>query len=222
MPQGRKLERGLIILYDDRDIIVADKPAGLLSIASGTEKEKTAYWILSEYLRKKGEKRRPAVVHRLDRDTSGLMIFAKSDEIKRRLMSCWDETVILRRYVALVEGIMKEDEGVIDEPLGEDRGGRMVVTKDGIRALTRWKLLRRGKNFSLLELELDTGRRNQIRAHLFFMGHPVAGDRKYNAKTNPLKRLALHAEKLSFHHPHDGRVMEFTSPVPQGFRNSCT
>ncbi|GHU75877.1 hypothetical protein FACS189461_2750 [Spirochaetia bacterium] len=220
MLQGRKLERGLIILYEDRDIIVVDKPAGLLSIASGTEKEKTAYWILSQYLRKKGEKRRPAVVHRLDRDTSGLMLFAKSEEVKRRLMSRWDETVILRRYAALVEGVMNDNEGIIDEPLGEDRGGRMVVKKDGIQALTRWKVLRKGKNFSLLELELDTGRRNQIRAHLFFLGHPVAGDRKYDAKTNPLKRLALHAEKLSFHHPHDNRVMEFTSPAP--FHSSCT
>ncbi|GHV94875.1 hypothetical protein AGMMS50293_11950 [Spirochaetia bacterium] len=214
----RRLAHGLLLLYEDRDILVVDKPAGLLSIATGTEREKTAYWVLSEYLRTRGEKRRPAVVHRLDRDTSGLLVFAKSEDVKRKLMGSWDEAVTLRRYTALAEGVMVENEGIIDAPLGEDRGGRMVVREDGVHAVTRWKLLRQGRNYSLLSLELETGRRNQIRAHLAFIGHPVAGDRKYGAQTNPLKRLALHAEALSFHHPHDGRLMEFVSPTPGNFR----
>jgi 23S rRNA pseudouridine1911/1915/1917 synthase len=216
----RRLAQGLLLLYEDRDLLVLDKPAGLLSIATGTEREKTAYWILAEYLRKKGEKRRPAAVHRLDRETSGLMVFAKSEPVKKKLMENWNERVAKRRYIALAEGEIHDektgapaDEGIIDEPLGEDGGGRVIVVPGGKRALTRWKLLAAGKAYSLLSLELETGRRNQIRAHLFFLGHPVAGDTKYGARTNPLGRLALHAEALSFYHPANGKLLEFTSPA---------
>ncbi|GHT96958.1 hypothetical protein FACS1894142_0100 [Spirochaetia bacterium] len=219
-PYPRHLAHGLTLLYEDRDMLVVDKPAGLLSIASGTERDKTAYWILSEYLRRKGEKRRAAVVHRLDRDTSGVMLFAKSESIKRKLMETWDTSVTERRYVALAEGAFSEDAGVIDAPLGEDAGGRMVVKPGGLRAVTRWKVRSRGRTAShtLLSLELETGRRNQIRAHLMWLGHPVAGDRKYGAKTDPLKRLALHAERIAFHHPHTGKLMEFEVPAPAGFK----
>jgi 23S rRNA pseudouridine1911/1915/1917 synthase len=222
----RRLACGLLLLYEDQDLLVVDKPAGLLSIAAGVEREKTAYWILSEYLRQKGEKRRPAAVHRLDRDTSGLMVFAKSGTVKKKLMENWDSAVARRQYIALAEGEFPRnkgggpDEGIIDEPLGEDRGGRVIVKAGGKRAITRWKLLARGKGCSLLSLELETGRRNQIRAHLFFLGHPIAGDKKYGAKTNPLGRLALHAETLSFYHPSDGRLMEFSSPAFSGVMRS--
>jgi 23S rRNA pseudouridine1911/1915/1917 synthase len=214
----------MLILYEDRDLLVIDKPAGLLSIASGTEKEKTAYWIIAEYLRKKGEKRRPAAVHRLDRDTSGLMILVKSADFKKKFMDRWDESVKLRRYTALAEGDIRtssggKNEGIIDAPLGEDRGGRIVVRGGGMRAVTRWTLMKTKGNdrdgfYSLLSLELETGRRNQIRAHLSYLGHPVAGDKKYAARTDPLGRLALHAGTLAFFHPHDGRLMEFESPLP--------
>jgi 23S rRNA pseudouridine1911/1915/1917 synthase len=215
----RRLPHGLVLLYEDRDILALDKPAGLLSIAAGAERDKTAYWILAEYLRKRGEKRRPAVVHRLDRDTSGVMIFAKSGEIKRRLMDNWDELVKVRRYTALVEGQMAESEGLIDAPLGEDKkSGRMMVKPGGMRALTRWRLIKQGRVHALLGLELETGRRNQIRVHLASTGHPVAGDRNYGARTDPLRRLGLHAEELSFLHPRDGRLMEFRSPAPPGFQ----
>jgi 23S rRNA pseudouridine1911/1915/1917 synthase len=218
------------LLYEDKDILVVDKPAGLLSIATGTEREKTCYWILAEYLRHKGEKRRPAVVHRLDRETSGVMIFAKHEQIKKKLMEHWEDSVTERRYIALAEGNMSSKPessnaagqdaeaagaaGVIDAPLGEDAGGRVIVQKGGKRAVTRWKLLTKGNGYSLLALELETGRRNQIRAHLSYTGHPVAGDRKYAARTDPVKRLCLHAEKIAFKHPKDGRLMEFESPVP--------
>jgi 23S rRNA pseudouridine1911/1915/1917 synthase len=209
----RKLSHGLVLLYEDRDLLVVDKPPGLLSIAAGAEREKTVYRILSEYLRKKGEKRRPAVVHRLDRETSGVMIFAKSDAVKRKLMDHWEETVLERRYLALAEGTFTETEGTIDAPLGEDRRGKALVMAGGQRAVTHWKLLQPGR-FSLLSLELETGRRNQIRAHLAHLGHPVAGDKKYGAKTDPLNRLCLHAERIVFHHPHDGRVLAFTVKAP--------
>jgi 23S rRNA pseudouridine1911/1915/1917 synthase len=226
---------------------VVDKPAGLLSIAAGAEREQTVYWILAEYLRKKGEKRRPAVVHRLDRDTSGLMVLAKSEPVKKKFMANWENAVIHRRYIALAEGEfppggsdMAPDggsiaEGLIDEPLGEDRGGRVIVKAGGQRALTRWKLLGRGRGYSLLSLELETGRRNQIRAHLSFLGCPIAGDKKYGAQTDPLGRLALHAESLSFYHPSGGRgmdaggrgmdaggrLLEFNSPAVSRLLRSC-
>ncbi|GHU62179.1 hypothetical protein FACS189445_4940 [Spirochaetia bacterium] len=216
----RRLSQGLLLLSEDRDILVVDKPAGLLSIAAGSKGEKTAYWILAEYLRKKGEKRRPAVVHRLDRETSGVMLFAKSDAVKRKLMEHWDETVLERRYLALAEGEFTETGGVIDAPLGEDHRGRVVVVSAsglpaaGQRAVTHWKLLQSNRHLSLLSLELETGRRNQIRAHLAHLGHPVAGDKKYGAKTDPLHRLCLHAERILFRHPHDGRVLEFEVKAP--------
>jgi 23S rRNA pseudouridine1911/1915/1917 synthase len=193
--------------------MAVNKPTGLLSIATGTERNKTAYWILSEYLRKMGEKRRTAVVHRLDKETSGVMLFAKSEQVKRQLMETWNETVKERRYVALAEGTFTETDGVIDMPLQEDANGRMVVNLTGVRSVTRWRVLGKGKTHTLLALELETGRRNQIRAHLAWAGHPVAGDRKYGGQTDPLHRLALHAERIAFYHPHTGRLMEFEVPV---------
>jgi 23S rRNA pseudouridine1911/1915/1917 synthase len=213
----RRLPHGLLLIYEDRDLLTVDKPSGLLSIATETEREKTAYWILAEYLRKKGEKRRPAAVHRLDRDTSGIMIFAKSEQMKKRLMEHWDELVTERCYIALAEGNFAEDAGTINAPLGEDRGGRVVVMQGGKPAITRWTRLQTGKNYSLLSLELETGRRNQIRAHLAWLGCPVAGDKKYGAKSDPLGRLALHAKTLSFHHPHSGELLRFNSPCPPGW-----
>jgi 23S rRNA pseudouridine1911/1915/1917 synthase len=212
----RRLAGGLVLRYEDRDILVVDKPAGLLSIAAGSLRDKTAYSILAAYLRAKGGKERPAVVHRLDRDTSGILLFAKSEPVKKKLMASWNKTVAVRRYTALVEGIMTEKRGIVDAPLAEDRGGRMLVREGGIPALTKWELIRQGKGYALLRLELETGRRNQIRAHMAFLKHPVAGDKKYAATSNPCKRLALHADTLRFYHPADGRLMEFHSPCPFG------
>ena len=207
----RRLALGLALLYEDSDIIAVDKPAGLLSIAAGGGREKTAYQILADYLRKKGGGARPAVVQRLDRDTSGVMIFAKSGWVKKKLMDNWDEMVTERRYICIAEGELAGEEGLIDLPLGEDAGGRVVAKKGGKPARTRWTLLKARSGYSLLSLELETGRRNQIRAHLAAIGHPVAGDKKYWAKTNPLRRLCLHASRISFYHPRDGRLMEFES-----------
>jgi 23S rRNA pseudouridine1911/1915/1917 synthase len=211
----RRLSHGLLLIYEDRDLLVVDKPAGLLSIAAGGERDKTVYWILSEYLRKKGEKRRPAAVHRLDRDTSGLMIFAKSEPIKKQFMENWNSMVKERRYICLAEGEFTEAEGTIDAPLGEDRGGNIKVQPGGKPAITRWKLLKTGNGYSLLSLELETGRRNQIRAHLSWLGRPVAGDKKYHARTDPIKRLALHAEILSFSYREN--LMKFESSCPAAF-----
>ncbi|GAB1483678.1 hypothetical protein MASR2M78_24940 [Treponema sp.] len=212
-----RLPYGLSILHEDRELIVVDKPSGLLSVAAGAEKEKTVYWILCEYLRKRGEKRRVASVHRLDRDTSGVMVFAKSGEAKQALMSDWNNTVVQRRYVALAEGDFPVLSGTFDAPLGEDRGGRVVVQEGGQSAITHWRVLDSGGGYTLVELELETGRRNQIRAHLDWAERPIAGDSKYGARSDPIRRLALHAESLSIKHPRTGEVLSFTVPVPKEF-----
>ncbi|MCX7655396.1 MAG: RluA family pseudouridine synthase [Treponemataceae bacterium] len=243
----RHLARGLRILYEDSSILVVDKPAGLLSIGTESEKEHTAYWILSTYLKKRGEKRNVAVVHRLDRETSGVLLFAKSAVTKKILMEHWDELVICRQYVAVVEGLVRGEEGTIDLHLQENQRGHMVVDPRGQRAVTRWKVLQRGPSRTLLSLELETGRKNQIRVHLAAIGHPVVGDTKYgyslrkqphghhggaqqtvrrDRKTRktgqphiPSKqRLLLHAELLAFYHPITGSLMEFFVPPPIEFQ----
>jgi 23S rRNA pseudouridine1911/1915/1917 synthase len=145
------------------------------------------------------------------------MLFAKSEQAKRTLMENWDALVAERRYTALAEGVFAEDEGVIDAPLGETRDVRMAVTRDGQRAVTRWKKIKQGPAYCLLSLELETGRRNQIRVHLAHIGHPVAGDAKYGARTDPLNRLALHAGRICFHHPRTDALMEFEAAAPKGF-----
>ncbi|QQO11444.1 RluA family pseudouridine synthase [Breznakiella homolactica] len=207
----------LELLYEDRDLMVVNKPAGLLSVATSSERDRTVYWILSEYLRKKGEQRRPAAVHRLDRDTSGVMVWAKSGRIKQHLMERWNESVRERRYVALAEGRIAEEQGTINAPVGEISESRMTVTSTGSPAVTHWKTIRSGDFYTLLSLELGTGRRNQIRVHLSHIGNPIAGDAKYGAKTNPVGRLALHAESLVICHPRNGTVMRFSVPAPDSF-----
>lgn len=218
LKDGRRLQAGLILLYEDSDILVVHKPAGLLSIATDTRKDRSAYFFLGEYLHKKGEKRSVAVVHRLDRDTSGLLVFAKSDTIKRSFMDHWNELVLERRYIALLEGILDKDSGTITKALGEDRGGKVIIDDKGKTATTHYKVLERYKHYTLTALELETGRRNQIRVHCAFIGHPVAGDKKYGARTDPLGRLALHAESLSFIHPGNGKTLRFSIAPEAGFR----
>jgi 23S rRNA pseudouridine1911/1915/1917 synthase len=212
-----RLPHGLAIIHEDAELLVVDKPSGMLTVAAGGRDDRTAYWILCEYLRRKGEKRRVAVVHRLDRDTSGVLVFVKSALAKRTLMEDWNGSVARRRYIALAEGEFPYAEGTFDAPLGEDRGGRMVVAPGGAPAATHWRVLRSGGGYTLLELELETGRRNQIRAHLHWAERPVAGDAKYGARTDPIGRLALHAADIALAHPRDGRPVEFESPVPENF-----
>ncbi len=200
------------ILFEDDHIIVIDKPAGLLSISTEEEKERTAYRILNEYLKAKGQ--RVFIVHRLDRDTSGIMVFAKTEEAKRRLQERWHETEKI--YIALVEGIPEKKEGVITSKLKESKTLLVYETdsRDAKPSATAYKVLKTGMGYSLLELKLLTGRKNQIRVHLSGIGHPVAGDKKYGAKTNPVHRLSLHAWRLSFVHPVTGKKLSFESKIP--------
>jgi len=213
-------------LYEDRDIIVVSKPVGLAVIAPEGSRVKTLYDIVTDHMKKENSHARPAVVHRLDRDTSGVMMFAKSAKGKKVLMSRWNQLVKERIYVALAEGAFREESGIFDSWLVENRAGTVYVAKEetrgALRAITAWHVLREGKRYSLLELRLETGRKHQIRAQLSAAGHPVAGDARYGAHSNPLGRLCLHATILTIEHPFTGQIMRFESPFPEEFASFCT
>lgn len=215
-----KQARALSIVYEDTELIVIEKPAGLLSIGTEKEKRATAYSLLSDYVKQQDPENKIFVVHRLDRETSGLMMFAKSEEIKYHLQELWANTVIERTYIAVVEGYVKEEEGVISSYLVE--GKTFVVhssqnSKAGKKAVTHFKTLERKRGYSLLKVNLDTGRKNQIRVHMQDIGHSIVGDKKYGATGSPLKRLGLHAQQLSFAHPLSGKKIFFESKIPDEF-----
>jgi len=212
--------RGLRIVHEDADIVVIDKASGMLSMASETEKIKTAYSILSEYVKKFDPKNLIFIVHRLDRDTSGLMLFAKSKKVQEILQKDWNESIIERSYLAVVEGTVEKTEGTIISWLKENKAMVMYSSKtpeDGQKAITHYKVLKTGKQFSLLEVKLETGRKNQIRVHMKDIGFPVTGDKKYGAKLNPIGQMGLHARVLAFKHPGTGRILRFDTPIPGKF-----
>lgn len=222
-PQHQDFDGMMSILHEDKDIIVIYKKEGLLSIGTDADKENTAYHKLNMYVKSKGYNRHIYVVHRLDCKTSGVMMFAKSEQARDILRSRWKELVSDRRYYALVEGAPKQDEGTIESFLSEDKMLKMYSSdfdNGGKKAVTNYRVVQRGKNYSLLELKLDTGRKNQIRVHLQQLGCPIAGDSKYGAQTDPLNRLCLHAKNLEFVHPITGKEMKFEYPYPNGF-NKC-
>ena len=210
----------LRIVYEDEWLIVADKRSGLLSVGTQRERTRTAYYILSEHVKRSDPANRIFVVHRLDRATSGLLVFAKSERVQSLMQRTWSETVRRRTYVAVVEGAFDKKSGTVSTYLAESKGYKVFVTMDrsaGERAVTRYRVLRFRDGFSLVELELETGKKNQIRAHMEYIGHPVAGDRKYGAHGDPAGRVALHASRLCFVHPVTGRELDFSSPVPAAF-----
>ena len=222
--KGRKefSNRMLKIIYEDAYIIVVDKAEGLLSVNTEQKKENTAYQILNEYVRRTNRRSRVYVVNRLDRDTSGLMIFAKDEKTQHTLRDYWQEIVRERRYVAVVEGSMEKDADTVNSWLTD----RMyyVTSSDyddgGARSVTHYRTIKRANGYSLVEVELETGRRNQIRVHMQTLGHPIVGDGRYGNEdsTNPLNRLGLHAFKLSFYHPITNELMTFETPYPAEFK----
>lgn len=209
----------LRVVYEDSDIIVIDKRNGLLSIGTDKEQKRTAYYILSDYVKQQSADNKIFVVHRLDRETSGLMMFAKSESIQERLQRGWHKLVLDRRYVAVIEGALPNAEGVIDAPLTQDRNHKMWVTRpgEGEEATTYYTTLRKGEHYSLVDLQLVTGKKNQLRAHLEWKGTPIAGDKKYGAKSNPAARVCLHAYKLSIIHPTTGKQLDFDTRIPKLF-----
>jgi 23S rRNA pseudouridine1911/1915/1917 synthase len=215
------LEGGLKIVHEDRDVIVVHKPAGLLTVATPHENENTAHALLRRHARSRGGPAPVFVVHRLDKFVSGLLVFAKSESAQISLKSLFEAHAIERRYWAIVEGRVKADSGTIESRLAEDRAMRMRSTKDpreGKRAVTHYRVLRRFPEFTSLEITLETGRKNQIRVHLSELGHPIVGDRAYGSTKDPLGRMGLHAFRLGFMHPSRKKPMLFETDPPPEFR----
>lgn len=210
---------GFAIVHEDDAVVVIDKPAGLLTVATDTEKLDTAFVRLSLHLTsiRKG---RPFVVHRLDRDTSGLLLFARSPEARDALQANWE--AVVKTYLAVVEGRPPEVEGVVENYLTEGRDLRVRASRhpggEAKRAVSRYRVLASRGGYSLVEVVIETGRKHQIRVHLAGLGCPVAGDAVYGAKTNPAGRLALHAWKLAFDHPVTGERVAAESPFPAPLR----
>lgn len=208
------------IIYEDADLIVIDKPAGLLTIASDTQREHTAYNQLTNYVRKTDINNRIFIVHRLDKDTSGVMLFAKNEDVKKLFQNNWKELIEERVYIAVVVGAVRKKEDTIKSWLLETKTQLMYSSfkpGKGQEAITHYKVLQNTANYSLLEIRLETGRKNQIRVHMKDIGHSIIGDKKYGAKTNPIGRMALHAKILTFYHPTKKERMHFESEIPKNF-----
>jgi len=206
------------VLHEDDAVIVLLKPHGLLTVATERERENTLQAGLNRYLAG-GGRERIHVVHRLDRETSGVLLFAKTFAAREALKEQFAEHSTDRLYIAIVEGAMEPAEGTIRSNLFEGRDLRMRSSREGKLAITHYRTIEVKPPYSMLEVTLETGRKNQIRAHLSEAGHPVAGDQFYDATTNPLGRLGLHAKLLGFTHPTTGKRLTFTAPVPHGFRD---
>lgn len=212
------LAAGMKVYFEDAHIIVIDKPENLLSIATETEQEKTAYFQLTDYVRHGNPLARDRVwiVHRLDRETSGLMVFAKTERAKETLQTNWEQAE--KRYEAVVENRLRGDSGTFESDLDESNPFKVFSAppSDATRhAVTHYRVLARREWRTLVELTLQTGRRHQIRVHLADAGCPIIGDEKYGAKSDPAKRLGLHACALRFPHPETGQEMRFDSPMPR-------
>lgn len=210
------------LVYEDEHILVINKGYGVLSMGTDTKKDGTAYSIMREYVKYHDPYAKVFIVHRLDRDTSGLMMMAKTMQAKEIMQHNWNNMVINRKYVAVVEGNVEQKEGVVKSYLAENSKFEVYSTNDATKgqlAVTRYKCLKSSANFSLMEVELDTGRKNQIRVHMKDLGHPITGDRKYGAGHSPINRLALHAQTLRFVHPITRREMNFSTPIPVRFKS---
>ena len=248
------MKQGLKIVFEDEWLIVVEKPSGLLTMATDNGHEITAYSMLYDYVnenasqRGNGQNKRASfqsrsniqqsrifIVHRLDRDTSGLLVFAKDEETKRALQDNWEDAVQERKYIAFLEGQINDEEGYIETWMYENPRSLMVhcydmrpgdtpqkpPRKDWKYASSHCRKIKElkidGQTYTEVEFNLETGRRNQIRVHSQYIGHPIAGDKKYGAQSNPLGRLALHAQALTFIHPWTGKTMRFTARVPKSF-----
>ena len=208
------------LVYEDDDIIVVHKGSGILSVGTDNRSDGTAYSIVRNYLKNKDPHLKLFIIHRLDRDTSGLMMFAKNIEAKEAMQHNWNNMVLSRTYVAVVEGKVEAESGTVRSYLAETSQYEVYSTQnpeEGQLAITRYKRLDCRHGYSLMELSLDTGRKNQIRVHMKDLGHPIVGDRKYGAKSSPLRRMALHARTLRFVHPVTRKDMLFETPIPSRF-----
>lgn len=211
---------GVSIIHEDEDLLVIYKDAGVLSMASKSPKDRNAYRQLTDYVKFEHPSNRIFIVHRLDRDTSGVMIYAKSEAVKVKLQENWHTIVKKRLYTALVEGDVAVESDSISSWLNETSTHRVYSTshdEGGKYAVTHFEKIAGNGKYSLLEVELETGRKNQIRVHMQDIGHPVVGDKKYGSRKNPIRRLGLHATTLEFIHPKTNKLVSYTAPAPASF-----
>ena len=216
-----KPRSNLPIIYEDDEIIVIDKPSGLLSVASDKEKGVTAFRIINDYVQQKDKHNRIFVVHRIDEDTSGVLMFVKDSKLRDAFQEKWNDLVSKRGYFAIIEGEMKEKEGTITSYLKKNSLNLMYSSHkkgDGQYSVTHYKTIKTNDKYSLLDVTIDSGRKNQIRVHLGEKGHNIIGDDKYGNPSNPLGRLGLHAYELVIKHPFTGKVMKFTASMPKEFK----
>lgn len=212
----------LPVLYEDDYIIVVEKPEGLLTISTDKKEGVTAFSLMMEYIRQSKPKSRIFIVHRLDRDTSGILIFSKSEKIKLELQNKWADIIKTRGYVAVVEGVLDKNEDRIISWLKENKAHKVYSTnseESAVKAITNYKFIRGNKDYSLVDIWIETGRKNQIRVNMSDLGNPIVGDKKYGASGNPVKRLCLHAYKLNFEHPINNNIMEFELSIPKKFKD---
>jgi 23S rRNA pseudouridine1911/1915/1917 synthase len=213
-----RLPLGLGIVFEDEDVMVVEKPPGVLTMGTASERTRTAYAVVTEHVRGRNPRSpsRVFIVHRLDRETSGLLVFARTPFAKHRLQDSWPET--RKQYLAVVHGSVSPDAGTLSSRLAENAAYDVYVTSDpakGKLAHTAYRVLMRSRRYSLLEIDLLTGRKHQIRVHLAGIGHPVVGDRRYGPPDRAHKQLALHAWSLAFRHPVSGEELTFRTPVPR-------
>ena len=209
------------IVFEDEYLIVIEKSEGLLAVATDEKKDElTAFSILFDYVKRKDIRNRLFVVHRIDRETSGLMMFAKSREIQLSLQDNWHENVTERVYIAVVEGTPSKEEDTIVSFLRESKAYKIhsdSMNGFGKQAITHYRLIRKNEDYSMLKVELETGRKNQIRVHMQEIGHPIIGDKKYGAAPSPIGRIGLHARVLAFRHPVSNEEMRFETSIPKKF-----
>ena len=217
-----KIKNNLNIIYEDNDLIVINKPHGLLSIATKEEKEYTLYHFVSDYLKSKNKNNKVFIIHRLDKDTSGIVIFAKNQRIKNLFQNNWDKIVRERKYYAVVNGILKEKEGTIKNYLVENDKSFMVYStnnkKEGKLSITDYKVLKENKDYSLLDINIKTGRKNQIRVTFKDLGNPIVGDKKYGDGKSLIKRMALHQYKVELIDPRNNKKIIFKTEMPTVFK----
>ena len=215
-----KAELPFDILFEDDHIIVVNKPSGLLTIATEKEKEKTLYHIVREYLVSKNKNAKVFIVHRLDKDTSGIVVLAKDMKTKNRLQENWNEYVSLREYTAVVHGHLKNKEDRIVEYLKENKTNLVYATRqgDGKEAITNYKVLKENSNYSLVSITIETGRKNQIRVAFNNLKHPIVGDNKYGNVKDDKNRLYLHANRLKMYYPEIKKDILFETSIPSEFK----
>ena len=221
-PIRKKTRSNLPIIFEDNDLIVINKPSKLLSVPSDNEKGSTAFRMVNDYLQQKDKHNRAFIVHRLDEDTSGVLMFAKNDKMARALTDCdnWNNLVKKRGYYAIVEGTLDKKEGTIRSYLKKNSQNMMYSSKkkgDGQLAITNYKIIEENGQYSLADVDIKTGRKNQIRVHFGDLGHFIIGDDKYGEPSNPIKRLGLHAYELDIIHPFNNKLLKFKAPMPKEF-----